>query len=397
MEKASAFLNRLSESATLAMSRKSRELKEKGIDVISLSLGEPDFNTPDFIKDAARAALDNNITKYPPVNGFKELREAICKKFKRDNGINYNPDQIVVSTGAKQSIANLILAIIGKEDEVIIPAPFWVTYIEQVKMVEGTPVVIPTSIENDFKVTAEELEEKINSNTKLIMFSSPCNPSGSVYSKDELESISKVMERHPHVYVMCDEIYEHINFVGKHESLAAFNAIADRVITVNGVSKGFAMTGWRLGYIGAPEWIAKACAKIQGQVTSGANSITQMATIAAVNADPSVTHYMRDAFKKRRELVSSLLSEIPGVKINEPEGAFYHFPDVSAYFGKSDGNKTIENSFDLAEYILEEGHVAMVAGAAFGSPSNIRISYAASEDELREAMNRLKNTLAKLS
>jgi len=397
MEKASAFLNRLSESATLAMSRKSRELKEKGIDVISLSLGEPDFNTPDFIKDAARAALDNNITKYPPVNGFKELREAICKKFKRDNGINYNPDQIVVSTGAKQSIANLILATIGKGDEVIIPAPFWVTYIEQVKMVEGIPVVIPTSIENDFKVTAEELEEKINNNTKLIMFSSPCNPSGSVYSKDELERISKVMERHPHVYVMCDEIYEHINFVGKHESLAAFDAIANRVITVNGVSKGFAMTGWRLGYIGAPEWIAKACAKIQGQVTSGANSITQMATIAAVSADPSVTHYMRDAFKKRRELVSSLLSEIPGVKINEPEGAFYHFPDVSAYFGKSDGNKTIENSFDLAEYILTEGHVAMVAGAAFGSPNNIRISYAASEDELREAMNRLKNTLAKLS
>ena len=397
MEIATPFLNRLSESATLAMSRKSRELREQGIDVISLSLGEPDFNTPEFIKDAAKKAIDNNITKYPPVNGFKELREAISRKFKRDNGIIYEADQIVVSTGAKQSIANLILACVGPGDEVIIPAPYWVTYIEQVRMAEGTAVVIPTRIENDFKVTAEELAERINSKTKLIMFSSPCNPSGSVYSKDELSAIADVVSKHPQVLVMSDEIYEHINFIGTHESIAQFESVAAQVVTINGVSKSFAMTGWRLGYLGASLEIAKACSKIQGQVTSGANSIAQMAAIEALNANPNCTYDMRDAFKSRRDLVSSLLSEIPGIKINQPEGAFYHFPEVSDYFGKSYGEITISDSGDLAEFILNDGHVAVVAGAAFGSPNNIRISYAASESELREALSRIKNTLAKLS
>ena len=397
MEKSSAFLNRLSESATLAMSRKSRELREKGVDVISLSLGEPDFNTPDFIKEAAKKALDNNVTKYPPVNGFKELREAISQKFKRDNGLVYAPDQIVVSTGAKQSIANVILAMIGQGDKVIIPAPYWVTYIEQVKMVEGIPVVVNASIENDFKITASQLEDAIDSNSRLLVFSSPCNPSGSVYSKEELEALAEVIARHPQLYVICDEIYEHINFKGKHQSLGQFTEISDRVITVNGVSKGFAMTGWRIGYIGAPLWIAKACSKIQGQITSGANSIAQMAALEAIKADPQVTIDMKNAFEKRKHLVSTLLNDIPSIQTNDPEGAFYHFPDISYYFGKSSGHIEIKNASDLCEYLLEDAHVALVTGDAFGSPNNIRISYAASDEELKEALARMKVSLEKLS
>lgn len=396
MASVSARLERLSESATIAMARKSRELKAQGKDIISLSLGEPDFNTPDFIKEAAKEGIDQNFTRYMPVNGYQDLRESISLKFKRDNGLDYNAEQIVVSTGAKQSIANVVLSLVNPGDEVIIPAPYWVTYEEIVKLAEGIPVFIETSIENDFKITASELEKAITSKSKLMIYSSPCNPTGSLYSKEELSAIADVVEKHPEFYVISDEIYEHINFVGHHESLAQFKTIYDQVITVNGVSKAFAMTGWRIGYIGAPLWIAQACTKMQGQVTSGTCSIGQRAAKAAVEADPSVTYDMREAFKKRRDLVLSLLSEMPGVKINEPEGAFYVFPEVDSFFGKSDGNYTIKNADDLTMYILEEANVALVTGAAFGAPKCIRISYAASEAELKEAMQRIGNALKKL-
>lgn len=396
MKNISSLLERLSESATLAMSRKSRELKENGIDVISLSLGEPDFNTPDFIKNAAKEALENNITKYPPVNGFKELREAISRKFERDNDLHYSPDQIVVSTGAKQSIINVILSMIGPGDRVIIPAPYWVSYIEQVKIADGDPVIVNAGIESDFKITPSQLNHAIDAQTKLMVFSSPCNPSGSVYSRDELEALAEVIKGHPQLYVICDEIYEYINFKGKHQSLGQFKEISERIITVNGVSKGFAMTGWRIGYMGAPLWLAKACTKIQGQITSGANSIAQMAALEAIKADPSVTIEMKDAFQKRKGLVTNLLKQIPGIKLNDPDGAFYHFPDISYYFGKSHDDVVINDASDLCEYLLEHSHVALVTGDAFGSPNNIRISYAASENELQEALNRVKNALAKL-
>mgnify|MGYP001379343823 FL=1 len=386
----------MEESATIAMSRKSRELKAQGKDVISLSLGEPDFNTPQFIKDAATEAMDNNFTKYMPVPGYDDLRNSISKKFKRDNNLDYASDQIVVSTGAKQSIANVVLTLINPGDEVIIPAPYWVSYIEIVKVAGGVPVMINAGIEKDFKISGDDLTNAITSKTKLMIFSTPCNPTGSVYNREELRDLANAIKKHPSLMVMCDEIYEHINFEGKHESLAQFNDVYEQVITVNGVSKAWAMTGWRLGYIGAPKSIASACSKVQGQFTSGTCSITQKATIAAMEANPSVLKDMITAFKERRTLVLNALAEIPGIKTNHPGGAFYVFPDCSAYFGKSHEGYTIKNASDLCLYLLEESLVALVTGDAFGDPNCFRISYAASEETLIEAMRRIKQALSKL-
>lgn len=396
MTKVSDRLNRLSESATLAMARKTRELKAEGKNIIGLSLGEPDFNTPDFIKAAAKEAIDQNYSTYTPVEGYADLKEAVIKKFKRDNNLNYNMDQIVVSTGAKQSIANVVLSLINPGDEVIVPAPYWVTYEEIVKLAEGEPVFIETDIANDFKITAKEFEAAITPKTKLMIFSAPCNPTGSLYSKEELRALADVLVKYPEVIVISDEIYEHINFVGKHQSLAQFDDIFDQVVTINGLSKAFAMTGWRIGYIGAPAWIAKACIKMQGQVTSGTCSIAQRAAIAALNADPSVTFEMREAFKRRRDFVLDQLNKIEGVKINVPEGAFYVFPDVSDFFGKSNDGFTVKNADDLAMYLLTEAEVATVTGSAFGNDKCIRISYAASDDDLKTAMNRIAEALNKL-
>ncbi len=396
MSKLSDRINNLAESQTLAMAKKSRELQAQGKDIISLSIGEPDFNTPDFIKEAAKKAIDNNITRYTPVPGILELRKVISEKFKRDNNLNYTPEQIVVSTGAKQSLANVILSLVNPGEEVIVPIPYWVSYIETIKLAEGVPVTIPTSVESNFKITPEQLKKAITSKTKLIVFSTPCNPSGSVYSKDELKALADVIIQYPDLYVISDEIYEYINFVGKHESLAQFDFIYDRVITVNGVSKGFAMTGWRIGYIGAPKWIADACDKMQGQFTSGTCSVAQMAAMEGIKANPSVTFEMRDAFKKRRDLVLGLLKEIPGMKTNVPDGAFYIFPDISFYFGKSYNNYHIKNSSDLSMFLLEEGNVALVSGDAFGDNNCIRFSYATSEDRLIESVKRVKEALAKL-
>ncbi|PIE86844.1 MAG: aspartate aminotransferase [Bacteroidetes bacterium] len=390
-------INAMEESATIAMSRKSRELIAEGKDVISLSLGEPDFNTPDFIKEAAQKAMDENYTFYTPVPGYQDLREAISTKFKRDNNLDYSPDQIVVSTGAKQSIANVVLSVINKGDEVIIPAPYWVSYLEVVKVAEGTPVIVNAGIDNDFKLSGKELEEAITPKTKLIMFSTPCNPTGSVYSKEELADLARVLEKHPNIVVIADEIYEHINFRSKHESLAQFEAIKNQVVTVNGVSKAWAMTGWRLGYIGANKEIAAACTKMQGQFTSATCSITQKAAIAAMEADPAVLKDMIAAFESRRELVLNALNEIEGVKANVPEGAFYVFPDVSYFYGKSYNGRTINNCNDLAMYLLDEALVALVTGEAFGDPNCIRISYATSEEILTEAMRRIREALEKLS
>ena len=386
----------LSESATIAMARKSRELKAQGIDVISLSLGEPDFNTPDFIKDAAIEGIHQNYSKYMAVNGYEDFRDAISMKFKRDNNINYSPNQIVVSTGAKQSIANVVLSTVNPGDEVIIPAPYWVSYEEIVKMAEGVPVFIETKIEDDFKITPDQLSNAISDKTKLMIYSSPCNPSGSVYLKEELRSLADVLVNHPEIIVISDEIYEHINFTDSYFSMAAFDDVYNQVVTVNGVSKAFAMTGWRLGYIGAPEWIAKACTKIQGQFTSGASSISQRAALAAVSANPEVVGEMKSAFLERRDFIISQLKSISGVKINQPQGAFYVFPDVSSFFGKSTGDIVIENSDDLCLYLLEEAKVALVTGNAFGSPACVRISYAAAMDELKEAMQRISTALNKL-
>ena len=387
----------MEESATIAMSRKSRELKALGKDVISLSLGEPDFNTPDFIKDAAKEAMKNNFTKYMPVPGYEDLRESISKKFKRDNNLDYSKDQIVVSTGAKQSIANVVMTLINPGDEVIIPAPYWVSYIEIVKVSGGIPVIVNAGIEQDFKITGDDLSKAITSKTKLIIFSTPCNPTGSVYSREELRSLADTLKMNPNVIALCDEIYEHINFESKHESLAQFDDIYEQVITVNGVSKSWAMTGWRLGYIGAPIEIANACTKVQGQFTSGTCSITQKAAIAAMNADPDVLKDMISAFKSRRSLVLEWLKTIPGIKTNQPGGAFYVFPDCSYYFGKSNGERVINNSSDLCIYLLEESQVAVVTGDAFGDPNCFRISYAASEETLNEAMRRIKEALSKLN
>jgi aspartate aminotransferase len=379
------------------MARISRELQAKGIDVISLSIGEPDFNTPDFIKEAAKKAIDDNFSHYTPVPGYLDLREAICTKFKRDNGLTYTPDEIVVSTGAKQSIANVILALVDKDDEVIIPTPYWVSYSEQVKLAEGKVVFIPSTVESNFKISAEQLEKAITPKTKLMIFSTPCNPSGTVYTKSELEKFAAVIAAHPEMFVISDEIYEHINFIGKHESLAQFENVRNQVITVNGVSKGFAMTGWRIGYIGAPKWIAKGCEKMQGQFTSGTSSIAQKAAIAAVLADPSVTHEMCAAFKKRRDLVMRLLKEIQGVKASVPDGAFYVFPDISFYFGKKFGDTVITNSYELSMYLLHHANVALVSGDAFGDDNCIRFSYATSEAKLTEALTRVKTALANLN
>ncbi|MGG7033767.1 MAG: pyridoxal phosphate-dependent aminotransferase [Flavobacterium sp.] len=386
-------INKLATSQTLAMTALARELKAQGKDIISLSIGEPDFNTPDFIKEAAKKAIDENYSQYTPVDGYLELKEAIAKKFKRDNNLDYKPSQIVVSTGAKQSLFNAIQVLVNPGEECILPAPFWVSYSEMVKMADGIPVEVPTSIESDFKITPAQLEAAITPKTKLVMFCSPCNPSGSVYHKDELTALAAVLAKHPNIYVISDEIYEHINFSGSFCSFASIEGMYDRTITVNGVSKAFAMTGWRIGYIGAPEFIAKACTKFQGQVTSGTNSIAQRATIAAVEADPSVLHDMVAAFKRRRDLVVGLIKDIPGMKINTPEGAFYVFPDVSSFFGKTLNGVLINNADDFAMYLLSHANVATVTGDAFGNPDCIRFSYATSEDVLIEAMRRIKEAL----
>jgi aspartate aminotransferase len=387
-------INKLSTSQTLAMAALARELKAQGKDIISLSLGEPDFNTPEFIKEAAKKAIDENYSQYTPVEGYLELKVAICKKFKRDNNLDYKPSQIVVSTGAKQSLYNVAQCMINDGDEVILPAPFWVSYSEIIKMSGGIPVEIPTTIDADFKMTPQQLEAAITPKTKMIWYSSPCNPSGSVYSREEFTAIAKVLEKHPQIFIVADEIYEHINFSGTFCSMASIPGMFDRTITVNGVAKAFAMTGWRIGYIGAPEFIAKACTKMQGQVTSGANSIAQRATITAVEANPSVLNEMVAAFKRRRDLVVGLIKEIPGLKINVPEGAFYVFPDVSFYFGKTLHGKLINNADDFSMYLLSEANVATVTGDAFGNGNCIRFSYATSEELLTEAMRRIKEALA---
>ena len=397
MSNLSDRINRLAESATLAMTRKSRELQAAGVDVINLSIGEPDFDTPEVVKEAAIQAIRDNITHYPPVPGFPELRTAIAYKLKRDNNLDYSPDQIVVSTGAKQSIANVVLSLVNPGDEVLLPSPYWVSYIELVKMAEGVPVLLSASIKNDFKVTAQELDGAITDKTKLIMFSSPCNPSGSSYSNEELESIARVVASHEELYVIADEIYEHIIFEGTHASLASFENVKDRVITVNGVSKGFAMTGWRIGYIGAPDWIVKACIKIQGQFTSGASTISQKAAEAAMKMDRKSTMAMRDIFLARRNLLLELLQDIPGLTTNVPAGAFYVFPNISSYLGKKFGEETIESASDLCMYLLDNANVALVTGEAFGEPDYIRISYACSEDTIRESVNRITSALAKLN
>ena len=396
MTKVSERLKRLSESATLAMARMSRELKEKGHNVIPLSLGEPDFDTPDFIKVAAKKAIDDNFSHYTPVPGLPELRTAISNKFKRDNNLDYSAEQIVVSTGAKQSLANVCLSLLNPGDEVLLPTPYWVSYADIVTLSEGVSVKIESKIENDFKITAAQLESKITDKTKLLMFSSPCNPSGTVYTKKELTDIAEMLEKYPNIYIIADEIYEHINFTEEHFSIGSIPSIKERVITVNGVSKGFAMTGWRIGFIGAPLWIAKACTKIQGQVTSATCSISQKAAETAVSANPDVVSKMKDIFLERRDLVLEKFNEIEGVKCNVPEGAFYLFPDISYYFGKSDGETTINSSDDLCMYLLNKCYVALVAGTPFGNPECVRISYAASEENLLEAIRRIKKQLSKL-
>jgi aspartate aminotransferase len=390
-------LNCIVESKTLKMSKLSRELSSKGFDVINLSLGEPDFHTPNHIKDAAKKALDDNYTVYTPVPGYLDLREAISAKFKRENNLVYAPNQIVVSTGAKQSIINTMLAILNPGDEVVVPTPYWVSYSEMIKLAEGVPVFVNAKVEADYKVTAAQVESAITPKTKLFIFSSPCNPTGSVYSKEELQSLAKVFEKHPDMFVISDEIYEHINFVGKHESIAQFESIKDQVITVNGMSKSFAMTGWRIGYIGAAREIAEACEKLQGQFTSGTNSIAQRSALTALTSDMTPTYDMGKAFRRRRDLVLSLMKDIPGFKTNLPGGAFYVFPDVSYYFGKSDGTITINSSEDLCMYLLNTSYVALVAGDAFGAPECIRFSYATSDEKLVEALKRIKEALAKLS
>ena len=386
-------INKLSTSQTLAMAALARDLKAQGRDIISLSLGEPDFNTPDFIKDAAKKAIDENYSTYSPVDGYMDLKEAICKKFKRDNNLDYKPANIVVSTGAKQSLYNIAQVMLNDGDEVILPAPYWVSYYEIIKMAGGIPVEVPTSVDSDFKITPAELEAAITPKTKMIWYSSPCNPSGSVYNREELTALAEVLKNHPNIFVVSDEIYEHINFSGTFCSIASVSGMFERTITVNGVAKAFAMTGWRIGYIGAPEFIAKACTKMQGQVTSGANSIAQRATIAAVEADPKVLNYMVEAFHKRRDLVVGLVQDIPGLKINIPEGAFYVFPDVSYYFDKTLNGTHIKDATDLAMYLLAEANVATVTGEAFGNPDCLRLSYATSEEQLTEAFRRIKLAL----
>ena len=387
-------INAMEVSATLGMAAKTRELKAEGKDIIGLSLGEPDFDIPNFIKEAAIEAIQQNYSKYTPIDGYLELREAICEKFKRDNNLNYKPSQIVVSTGAKQCLANVALAMLNPGDEVIFPAPYWVSYKEIAKMAGGVPIEVHTTIENNFKITPAQLEAAITSKTKMVWFNTPCNPSGSIYSKAELEALAVVLRKHPHIFILSDEIYEYINFTNeKVTSIAEIDSLYERTITVNGMSKAFAMTGWRIGYMGAPEWISKACAKVQGQVTSGTNAIAQRASIAALKAPKSKIQYMVDEFKRRRDLVLQLLNEIEGFKLNIPEGAFYVFPDISSFFGKTLRGRVINNATDFSLYLLEEAMVATVTGEAFGDANCIRFSYAASEKDLREAIRRIKESL----
>tara|TARA_B100000470_G_scaffold219312_1_gene205960 strand:+ start:205 stop:1395 length:1191 start_codon:yes stop_codon:yes gene_type:complete len=391
--KLSDRINNLPVSATLAMAAKARELKEKGIDIIGLSLGEPDFNTPDFIKKAAKQAIDDNYNSYTPVDGYGDLKKSICNKFKRDNGLNYETNQIVVSTGAKQSIANAIQVLVNPGDDVLLVGPYWVSYFAIVMLAEGNPIEIRSDISSDFKITPLQLENSITKKTKLVIINSPNNPSGSVYTEKEFLELSKVLEKYPEIYILSDEIYEHINYGVPHFSFAKIPSMFERTITVNGLAKAFAMTGWRIGYIGAPRWIARACTKMQGQITSGANCIAQRATIAALEAPASKIKYMVDEFKERRKLIIDLLSQIKGIKLNQPMGAFYVFPDISHFFGKTLKNKKINTASDLAIFLLEESHVATVSGDAFGSPRNIRISYAASKEQIKKAISRIKSAL----
>lgn len=389
-------LNKLAVSATLAMAQKSRDLQAQGFDIINLSIGEPDFNTPEHIKDAAKKAIDDNFSHYPPVPGYESLRKAIVNKLKRENNLDFTTDQIVVSTGAKHSIINVLLSIVNPGDEVIVPAPYWVSYVDMVQLAEGTPVVIKCGIEANFKMTAQQLEAAITNKTKAILFSSPSNPTGNLYNKEELKKIAEVLAKYPNIIVISDEIYEHINFESKHESIAQFSEIKERVVVINGVSKGYAMTGWRIGYIAAPTIIAKAVTKLQGQFTSGACTIAQKAAEAALNCGDEECKKMTKIFKQRLELVYNLLKDIKGLKINKPQGAFYLFPDISELFGKSFNNQTINNSNDLAMYLLEHAHIALVDGDAFGMPECIRLSYATSEELLKEAMKRMKIAIENL-
>ena len=387
-------INAMEVSATLGMAAKTRELKAEGKDIIGLSLGEPDFDIPDFIKEAAIEAIQQNYSKYTPIDGYLELREAICEKFKRDNNLNYKPSQIVVSTGAKQCLANVALAMLNPGDEVIFPAPYWVSYKEIAKMAGGVPIEVHTTIENNFKITPAQLEAAITPKTKMVWFNTPCNPSGSIYNKAELEALAVVLRKHPHIFILSDEIYEYINFTNERvTSIAEIDSLYEHTITINGMSKAFAMTGWRIGYMGAPEWIAKACSKVQGQITSGTNAIAQRASIAALKAPKSKIQYMVDEFKRRRDLVLQLLSEIHGFRLNVPEGAFYVFPNVSHFFGKTLRGRIINNATDFSLYLLEEAMVATVTGEAFGDANCIRFSYAASENDLREAIRRIKESL----
>jgi len=387
-------INKLKASATLAMAAKARELRAEGKDIIGLSLGEPDFNTPDFIKEAAIQAVNDNYNSYTPVDGYVELKDAIITKFKRDNNLTYDRSQIVVSTGAKQSLYNVAQVYLNPGDEVILPCPYWVSYSDIIKLAEGVPVEVKTSIENDFKMTAEQLEKSITPKTKMIWYSSPCNPSGSIYSKEELRALADVLQKYPNIIVVSDEIYEHINYVGDHTSMAQFDDMYERTVTVNGVAKAFAMTGWRIGYIGAPQAIARACNKMQGQVTSGANCIAQRAVITALEAPVSKIQYMVDEFKNRRKLILDLLADIPGFECNEPEGAFYVFPDISYYFGKTINGNTINNASDFSMFLLEQANVATVTGDAFGNEKCIRISYAASTEQIKEAIERIKQAVS---
>lgn len=392
----SSRLERFSEPETLKMAKLGRELRSQGIDIIDLSLGEPDFDTPEHIKEAARKAVTENWSHYPPVAGYPELREAICQKFKRDNNLDYKPENIIVSTGAKQSLANAVFAVVDKGDEVIIPTPYWVTYSEIVKLGEGDVKLVRTSIENDYKLTPEELEAAITPKSRLFIFSSPSNPTGGVYSKDELAALAEVFKKHPQIFIISDEIYEYINYVGKHESIAQFSELKDRIIIINGLSKGFAMTGYRLGFIAANPTIVKACEKLQGQFTSGATAVTQRAAITALTAPLDTTWQMLTEFKARKKRVIELLDGIPGLKLSEPDGAFYVFPDVSSYFGKKDGEESISNADDLCMYLLNKAHVSTVTGRAFGEPNCIRISFANSMSKIEGGLKRITEAMAKL-
>jgi aspartate aminotransferase len=396
MEKLSRRLQQLAPSATVAMNQKSKDLQAKGIDIINLSVGEPDFNTPDHVKAAAKKAIDDNYSFYSPVPGYNDLKEAIVRKLKRENNLEYRPEDVVVSNGAKHSIANAIMAIIDKGDEVIVPAPYWVSYTDLVKLAEGTPVIVNTLLENDFKMTPDMLEKAITPHTKALILCSPSNPTGSVYNHSEMAGLAEVLRRHEDVFIIADEIYEHINFVGKHESMAQFAFLKDRVITINGVSKAYAMTGWRIGYMAAASWISKACTNLQGQFTTGPSSIAQRASIAALDSDPSIVEAMRTVFHRRCQLVTKMVLDIPGVKLSIPHGAFYVFPDISSFFGKSDGDTVIKNSDDMSLYLLGKGFIATVPGSAFGDDKCIRISYATSDDKLVRALTQMKDALARL-